>query len=57
MYKEIDMIFSISPHFNCGIMPDKLDVFVPFILQPIYSLVLSCNNKHFIYLASMTSQV
>lgn len=54
---KIDMIFSISPHFNCGIMPDKLEVLVPFIIQPIYSLVLSCNDKHFIYIASMSSKV
>jgi hypothetical protein len=54
---KIDMIFSLSPPFNCKRMPENIEVLVPFIIQPLYSLVLSCNDKHFIYLASMSSLV
>lgn len=53
----IDMIFSLSPYFKCGRMPVDIKVLVPFIIQPLYSLVLSCNDRHFIYLASMSSWI
>lgn len=55
--ESIDMIFSISPVFKCERVPETINVLVPFIIQPLYSLVLSCNDKHFIYLASMTDWV
>jgi hypothetical protein len=54
---SIDMIFSLSPVFKCKRVPHRVDVLVPFIVQPLYSLVLSCNEQHFIYLASMSSWV
>ena len=54
---KIDMIFSLSPAFTCKRIPKSIEVLVPFIIQPLYSLVLSCNDKHFIYLGSMTSWV
>ena len=54
---SIDMIFSLSPVFKCNRVPHRVDVLVPFIVQPLYSLVLSCNDQHFIYLASMSSWV
>tara|TARA_B110000908_G_scaffold53834_1_gene65604 strand:- start:34 stop:1128 length:1095 start_codon:yes stop_codon:yes gene_type:complete len=54
---NIDMIFSLSPIFKCKRVPHRVDVLVPFILQPLYSLVLSCNDQHFIYLASMSSWI